>query len=84
LILFKKRLEESNSIYKSHYDGWYSVTDETFVPTSQVTDRKLPTGELVKISSETGKTVQWTSETNYLFKLSKFQHEVRNWILTGK
>ena len=69
--------EELNSngyIYQAKHEGWYSVSDETFYPTSQIHKVLDPSTGLTKIVSiETGKDVEWTSETNYHFRLSAFQ-----------
>ena len=67
-------LEERGHIYESKHEGWYSVSDETFYPASQV---QLivdpPTGRKMMASIETGKEVEWTSERNYHFRLSTFR-----------
>ena len=67
-------LEKERYIYESKHQGWYSVSDETFYPESQV---QLivdpPTGRKIMVSIETGKEVEWTSERNYHFRLSEFR-----------
>lgn len=67
-------LEKERYIYESKHQGWYSVSDETFYPESQV---QLivdpPTGRKIMVSIETGKEVEWTSERNYHFRLSEFK-----------
>src|ERR1700760_4871912 len=67
-------LEQKGYIYESKHEGWYSVSDETFYPQTQV---QLivdpPTGRKIMVSVETGKEVEWTSERNYHFRLSQFQ-----------
>lgn len=56
------------------HEGWYSVSDETFYPESQVHLVVEPqTGRKIMASIETGKEVEWTSEMNYHFRLSRFQ-----------
>ncbi|KAJ9645242.1 methionyl-tRNA synthetase [Coniosporium tulheliwenetii] len=56
------------------HEGWYSVSDETFYPQSQVHLILDPaTGRKIYMSMETGKEVEWTSETNYHFRLSAFR-----------
>lgn len=53
-------------IYKSKYEGWYSITDECFYTDSQIT---YPT-PTTPVSIETGSAVERTSEENYMFRLS--------------
>uniref|UniRef100_A0A8H8CE42 Probable methionine--tRNA ligase, mitochondrial n=1 Tax=Psilocybe cubensis TaxID=181762 RepID=A0A8H8CE42_PSICU len=61
-----RSLCEKGFIYKSRYEGWYSITDECFYTDSQIT---YPTPS-TPISIETGAAVEWASEENYMFKLS--------------
>ncbi|QIX00069.1 hypothetical protein AMS68_005586 [Peltaster fructicola] len=73
-------LQERGYIYESKHEGWYSVSDETFYPPSQV---QLivdpPTGRKIMTSIETGKEVEWTSERNYHFRLSAFREKLLAW-----
>lgn len=73
-------LQERGYIYESKHEGWYSVSDETFYPSSQV---QLivdpPTGRKIMTSIETGKEVEWTSEKNYHFRLSAFREKLLEW-----
>jgi methionyl-tRNA synthetase len=73
-------LQEKGYLYESRHEGWYSVSDETFYPETQV---QLivdpPTGKKVMQSIETGKEVEWTSERNYHFKLSAFKDRLLKW-----
>ena len=67
-------LQERGFIYESKHEGWYSVSDETFYPASQVhLILDPPTGRKIMASKETGKEVEWTSEQNYHFRLSAFR-----------
>ncbi|GAB7357517.1 hypothetical protein MBLNU459_g0045t3 [Dothideomycetes sp. NU459] len=67
-------LNERGYIYQSKHEGWYSVSDETFYPESQVhLILDPPTGRKIMASIETGKEVEWTSEQNYHFRLSAFR-----------
>lgn len=67
-------LNRNGYIYEAKHEGWYSVSDETFYPATQVQKVLDPSTGLTKIVSiETGKDVEWTSETNYHFRLSAFQ-----------
>lgn len=67
-------LNDRGYIYESKHEGWYSVSDETFYPESQVhLILDPPTGRKIMASKETGKEVEWTSEHNYHFRLSAFR-----------
>ncbi|KAJ9602411.1 methionyl-tRNA synthetase [Cladophialophora chaetospira] len=69
-----EQLNRNGYIYEAKHEGWYSVSDETFYPTTQIHKVLDPSTGLTKIVSiETGKDVEWTSETNYHFRLSAFQ-----------
>lgn len=71
---FWRELNHAGYIYESNHEGWYSVSDETFYPDSQIRHVLDPsTGKTKYVSAETGKEVEWTMETNYHFKLSHFQ-----------
>ncbi|KII94529.1 hypothetical protein PLICRDRAFT_127532 [Plicaturopsis crispa FD-325 SS-3] len=66
-----RELDAKGLIYKDRYEGWYSVSDETFYPESQITPPTTPGG--LPTSTETGSTVEWSSEENYKFRLSAFR-----------
>lgn len=71
---FWKELKKKNFIYQSKHEGWYSVSDETFYPESQIHLILDPaTGRKHFASIETGKEVEWTEEVNYHFRLSAFK-----------
>ncbi|KAJ5731227.1 Methionyl-tRNA synthetase [Penicillium malachiteum] len=71
---FWQMLKHRGYIYTSKHEGWYSVSDETFYPQTQVQNSLDPaTGRKRMVSIETGKEVEWSSETNYHFRLSAFQ-----------
>ncbi|KAK8197463.1 hypothetical protein HDK77DRAFT_19197 [Phyllosticta capitalensis] len=72
-----KILKGRGYIYLSKHEGWYSVSDETFYPASQVHLILDPaTGKKMMVSKETGKEVEWTTETNYHFQLSAFRDKL--------
>ncbi len=60
---FFTKLTEKGYVYKDKYEGWYSVSDETYYRDSDVENG---------FSKETGKPVIRESEENYFFKLSAF------------
>lgn len=64
-------LEHQNLIYTGEHSGWYSISDETFYPEAQIQESN---GKM--ICKETGTEVKYHSETNYFFKLGKFQHQL--------
>ncbi len=60
--LFDKFLKQGD-IYKSEYEGWYCVPDETFLTDTQVVDGKCP---------ECGRPVIRAKEEAYYFRMSKY------------
>ncbi|KAA0194840.1 hypothetical protein HAZT_HAZT005198 [Hyalella azteca] len=66
-------------IYKGEYTGWYCVSDEAFLTESQVTEKKTVDG-VIKVSAESGHVVEWSSETNYKFKLSLLEDDLKHWL----
>ncbi|XP_053670317.1 methionine--tRNA ligase, mitochondrial [Anopheles nili] len=73
---FWRSLVASDSIYSASYAGWYCVPDETFLTDSQLKENEQ--GE--KFSLESGHPVEWTEEENYMFRLSRYQDDVRHWV----
>ncbi|KAF9888724.1 methionyl-tRNA synthetase [Aspergillus nanangensis] len=81
---FWDMLNHRGYIYTSKHEGWYSVSDETFYPATQVQNSLDPTtGRKRMVSAETGKEVEWSSETNYHFRLSAFQERLLDLYKTG-
>ncbi|KAI8909086.1 tRNA synthetases class I (M)-domain-containing protein, partial [Gorgonomyces haynaldii] len=66
-------------VFLGLHEGWYSVSDETFVPHNLTTKSGNKT-----ISSETGKELEWHSEENYKISLSKFQPQLKEWMTNAK
>ncbi|HLI50085.1 MAG TPA: methionine--tRNA ligase [Chthonomonas sp.] len=60
---FFRRLRDRGYVYKDIYEGWYSVSDETFYRDSDVENG---------VAKETGKPVIRVKEENYFFRLSAF------------
>ena len=52
-----KRLEASGNIYLSKYKGWYSVSDETYYNSDEVSEKNGKNGKKIAISS--GSYVDW-------------------------
>ncbi|XP_055850757.1 methionine--tRNA ligase, mitochondrial [Episyrphus balteatus] len=76
---FWNELKSRGHIHSSQYNGWYCVSDETFLTDSQL--KINPDGS--KCSLESGHPVEWTEETNYMFSLSKLQEDVIYWVKQG-
>ncbi|KAH8326261.1 hypothetical protein KR067_004547 [Drosophila pandora] len=74
---FWRTLNSRGHIYSAAYSGWYCVSDETFLTDSQL---KLDEATGTRYSLESGHPVEWTEETNYMFRLSKFQDDVIHWV----
>jgi methionyl-tRNA synthetase len=65
------RLKEKGDIYKGIYEGWYCVSDETFLSE----DVPLVEGTH-KICPDCGKQANLVSEECYFFKLSAYQESL--------
>lgn len=57
-------LYQKGDIYKDKYEGWYCTPCETFWSASQLKDKLCP---------DCGRSVETIFETNYFFRLSKYQ-----------
>ncbi len=64
-----ERMVAAGDIYLDTYSGWYSVRDEAFHAEEETTVLKDGT----RLATETGTPVEWTEESNYTFRLSKYQ-----------
>ncbi|RDX55359.1 hypothetical protein OH76DRAFT_1339186 [Lentinus brumalis] len=67
-----KELDSKGLIYKGSHAGWYSVSDETFYPPTQVA-RAEKDGVEYYVSTTSGSRVEWQEEENYKFRLSAFR-----------
>lgn len=59
------------------------MSDETFLSNSQLKEETLPSGEKRIVSLESGHPCDWTEEQNYMFRLSKFQDDLKYWLKNG-
>ncbi len=59
-------LYDRDEIYRADYDGWYCVTCERFFTEKDLTDGKCP-------EPGCGRAVERITETNYFFRMSKYQ-----------
>jgi methionyl-tRNA synthetase len=74
-------LEQNGDIYLGNYEGWYSVSDETFVQDFNVIDGIDPaTNEPCKVFKETGNKVVRAKEENFMFRLSKYKDQILEWL----
>ncbi|KAJ3062141.1 methionyl-tRNA synthetase [Podochytrium sp. JEL0797] len=85
-----RKLVENGYIYKGTHEGWYSISDETFYPATQVEavkdsktgepKKNLKTGAVKMVSTESGKEVEWTVEENYKFRLGMVRDRLVEWL----
>ncbi|MDF1535704.1 MAG: methionine--tRNA ligase [bacterium] len=61
---FLQKLYDSGDIYKSSYSGWYCVPDERFWTEKDLSEGNCP---------DCGRPVVQIEESNYFFKMSKYQ-----------
>lgn len=73
---FWKLMMDKGLIYKGSHSGWYSVSDETFYPESQIEEIVNSEGHRLMISKETRTQVIFQQETNYFFRMAQFQSEL--------
>ncbi|MRH86833.1 methionine--tRNA ligase [Nocardia sp. SYP-A9097] len=71
-IAIWERMAANDDIYLDTYAGWYSVRDEAFYNEDETT--LLEDG--TRVSTETKTPVEWTEESNYFFRLSKYQDKL--------
>ena len=68
--IFKKFYDQGD-IYKSEYEGWYCVPDESFYTDSQLVNGRCP---------DCGREVQKAKEEAYFFKMSKYADKLMKYI----
>ncbi|MCK5528038.1 MAG: methionine--tRNA ligase [Kiritimatiellae bacterium] len=66
-------LFDKDEIYKAEYDGWYCVTCERFYTEKDLDDGKCP-------ESGCGREVDRIRESNYFFRMSKYQEWLIDYI----
>ncbi|AIQ13693.1 methionine--tRNA ligase [Paenibacillus durus] len=68
------RLLQQGDIYKGEYEGWYSISDETFYTETQLVDivRDADGNIIGGKSPESGHPVELVKEESYFFKMSKY------------
>jgi len=65
-------LYDKGDIYRDEYEGWYSPWVEKFFTEDELVDGKCP---------ETGKEVNKIKETNYFFRMSRYEDALRQHII---
>ena len=70
----------SRDIYLGEYEGWYCVSDESYVSEQNCVDGYNSDGQLSKVSAESGHTCVWVKEQNYKFRLGKYQERLLKWL----
>jgi len=68
---FFRRLQATGDIYKGVYEGWYSVSDETFYRDTDVENG---------VAKETKSKVERVTEENYYFRLSAYGERLVSYI----
>jgi len=63
-----QRAYDNGYIYRAVYDGWYSVSDEAYVPEDDVSQEDIESGRVERMTEE-----------NYFFKLSEFEAPLLEW-----
>jgi methionyl-tRNA synthetase len=66
-------LYERDEIYKADYDGWYCVTCERFYTEKDINEGHCP-------APGCGRPVEKITESNYFFRMSKYQDWLVNYI----
>ncbi|RSL30024.1 methionine--tRNA ligase [Salibacterium salarium] len=67
-------LKKNGDIYLSEYEGWYSVSDESFFTELQLEDPVYDERGVIVggYSPESGHPVEWVREKSYFFRMSKY------------
>ncbi|ABN64378.2 methionyl-tRNA synthetase, mitochondrial [Scheffersomyces stipitis CBS 6054] len=73
---FWNMMMEKGFIHEGSHSGWYSVSDETFYPETQIEEVVDENGTKKMVSSESRSEVVFQEEENYFFKLSDFQDQL--------
>ena len=63
-----KAMEDNGDLYLDRYEGWYSVRDEAYYESEELTDAE----DGSKLSPQ-GTPVEWTVEVSWFFRFSKYQ-----------
>ncbi|MFD0051753.1 methionine--tRNA ligase [Actinomycetes bacterium NPDC127524] len=70
--MFKQLLDQGD-IYLDEYEGWYSVSDETYYTELQLADPVYENGKIVGGKSpDSGHQVELVKEESYFFRMGKY------------
>jgi methionyl-tRNA synthetase len=70
-----RRLVNSGDIYQGAHAGWYCISEEAFYP-----EHELSFYDGRKVVKATGKLVTWVEEASYMFRLTKYREQIREWL----
>ncbi|KAK6462516.1 tRNA synthetases class I (M)-domain-containing protein [Scheffersomyces coipomensis] len=73
---FWNLMMEKGYIYEGSHSGWYSISDETFYPETQIEEIIDKDNNKKMIAKESRNEVVYQDEINYFFRLSKFQDQL--------
>jgi methionyl-tRNA synthetase len=76
-----QQLEASGDIFLGRHEGWYCTAEEAFIPQGQVEQKRARDGSVTTVNAVNGLPVAWHSEENFLFRLSRYQQQVRDWLI---
>ena len=65
------KLNENGDIYLDKYEGWYSISDETFYNEKDLLEQNDGSYKTI-----TGGPVEWIEEESYFFKLSSYSEKL--------
>lgn len=65
-----KKLEEKGDIYLGSYEGWYCISDETYLTSQEVKDG---------VCQICGKNAELVKEESYFFKMSKYNDWIKEY-----
>nr|XP_033327698.1 methionine--tRNA ligase, mitochondrial-like [Megalopta genalis]XP_033327700.1 methionine--tRNA ligase, mitochondrial-like [Megalopta genalis] len=77
---FWNRLDENGHIYFDKYSGWYSESDEAFIPDAEVIEQKNEAGKSIYLTANSESLVEWVKEETYKFRLTSFQDDLLYWL----
>lgn len=65
-----KKLEENGDIYLGSYEGWYCISDETYLTSKEVVDG---------VCQICGKKAELVNEESYFFKMTKYNDWIKKY-----
>jgi methionyl-tRNA synthetase len=72
-----EKLRERGCVEQGSYSGYYSASDESFVPEQRTTRVNG-----VRVSGESGHPVEWLEENTYRLNVQTFSETIRSWAAT--